>query len=65
MSWTLIADQRDRALRQVAELTGRIAELEDRIARRDETIQDLVAENQRLLGDLAEFDAMRDGEILA
>jgi peptidoglycan hydrolase CwlO-like protein len=65
MSWTLIADQRDRALREVADLHGQVAELQDRIARRDDTIADLAAENQRLLRDLAEFDAMRDGEILA
>jgi hypothetical protein len=41
----------------VSSLTGRIVELEDRIARRDETIADLVAENERLLRELAEVDA--------
>ena len=48
------------ALAQVSSLTGEVVELRDRIARRDETINDLIAENERLLRENAEADAAYD-----
>ena len=54
---------RDRALSQVSSLTGEVMELRDRIARRDETIDELVSENERLLREIAEREAEADNTV--
>ena len=47
----------------VTSLTAEVMELRDRIARRDETIDELVSENERLLREIAERDAEGDNVV--
>lgn len=49
----------------IAKLTAEKLELEERLRWRDDLIGDLVAENERLLREIAEAEAHQDAEILA